>query len=352
MKKQNYKQLDQKERERIFSLKQNGKTNMEIALDIGRDKSTIGRELRRNRYYKLGRYLPDTAQKKADKRKAMGRKQLYIEKDPLLKKRIISKLKKGWSPDIIAGRMKLDNKPYLNQESIYQFIYGSEGKKLNLKQYLRLSHRVRMPKQGRTPHDRIGIPDRVDIAQRPKYIEKRIQFGHWEGDNVVYNRHRNAVATSVERKTRKTIIFKPKNLTAKEKAKRTIQRYRYLPKEACRTMTFDNGKEATAHMMITKAVGMKCYFAKPYASYQRGTNENKNGLVRFYLPRETNLDLVSAIRIRRVENQINNRPMKLLSYQTPNEAFAHEIAKLQSGRERNSETRGEKIFIHKVALAN
>jgi IS30 family transposase len=327
-----YIQLGQKERDRIFLLKKKGMSNSDIAKKIGRNKSTIGRELRRNIHQKFRQYLPDTAQRKANKRKERGRKERYAAKEPALKKKIVVLLRKGWSPDLIAGRLKSLGFPYLNQESIYQFIYSLEGRKQNLRQYLRRAHRVRRPKAGRKPQERGGIPNRTDIAKRPKHIEKRKQFGHWEGDNVVYNRHRRALSTSVERKTRKVVIFRPRDLTAKTKAKGIIRRFRSLPNEARRTMTYDNGREAAAHETVTAAIGMKFYFAKTYSSWQRGTNENRNGLVRFYLPKDINLDRLTSRQIRRVENLINNRPVKLLGYRTPNEAFVSEMNKLRKGR--------------------
>lgn len=324
-----YSHLGQEERDRIFQLKSQGLTNTEIAQKLGRHKTTIGRELKRNLHKKFGQYLPDTAQRKADKRKSSGRKKRYVDKLPRLKQKIIKLLEKGWSPDLIAGRLKHLKKYFLNQESIYQFIYSLEGRKSNLRQYLRRTHRIRYKKNGRGVK-KTKIPNRIDIKERPNIVEKRTQFGHWEGDNVVYNRHKNAISTSVERKTRKVIISKPRNLTAKEKSKVIISRFRNLPKEARRTMTYDNGKEITDHQAITISIDMKFFFAKTYASWQRGTNENRNGLVRFYLPRDTDLAKTSWQQIRRVENLINNRPVKLLGYLTPNEAFANEMSKLKS----------------------
>lgn len=323
-----YHQLGQKERDRIFLLKKKGITNTEIAVKLGRNKSTIGRELRRNIHQKLHQYLPDTAGRKAAKRKEWGRKVRYVVKDVVLKRKIIRLLKGGWSPDLIAGRLKRAKHTALNQESIYQFIYSLDGRKQNLRQYLRRAHRIRRKKNGRKHQTDSRIPNRTDITKRPKTVEKRRQFGHWEGDNVVYNRHRRALSTTVERKTRKVMIFRPRNQTAKAKATATIRRYQNLPVEARRTMTYDNGLEAAAHETVTAAIGMKFYFAKTYSSWQRGTNENRNGLVRFYLPKDTDLDHVTATQIRRVEDRINNRPMKCLKYQTPNEVYAIEMNKL------------------------
>lgn len=330
MNKQQYHQIDQKERDRIFLFKKKGMSNSDIAKKLGRDKTTIGREFKRNVHQRFHQYLPDTAQRKADKRKEQGRKKLYVVKRSRLKKKIVALLKNGWSPDLIAGRLKRLKTPYLNQESIYQFIYSLEGRKANLRQYLRRAHRIRHKKAGRKHRQDNTIPNRTDIAKRPKSIEKRKQFGHWEGDSVVYNRHRQVLSTSVERKTLKVIISKPRNRTAKEKSKTLISRFKKLPKQARLTMTYDNGKEIVAHEAVTAAVGMKFYFAKTYSSWQRGTNENRNGLVRFYLPRNTDLSQLTWQQIQRVENLINNRPVKLLNYRTPNEAFDLEVNKLNS----------------------
>lgn len=343
-----YKQLAQKEREKIYQLKKKGLNNSDIANKLGRNKSTIGRELRRNQHLKLKQYLPDTAERKAGKRKAKGRKVRYVDKRPAAKKKIIRLLEKGWSPDIIAGRLRKKREPYINQESIYQFIYSFEGRKQNLRKFLRRAHRIRRKKNGRKHQKDIRIPNRVDIAKRPKIVEKRTQFGHWEGDNVVYNRHRRALSTTVERKTRKVMIFRPSTLTAEEKARATIRRYRELPPQAKRTMTYDNGLEAASHETVTAAVGMKFYFAKTYSSWQRGANENRNGLVRFYLPCDTDLDTISDTRIRHVENLINNRPMKCLGYRTPNEAYESEMNKLHQKSLRES----IKNFYPQVALVN
>lgn len=332
MHQKHYKQLGQAERDKIFRLKKKGLTNTAIGKKLGRDKSTIGRELGRNTHQKLHQYLPDTAGRKTLKRQERGRKRRYVEKERALKHRIVRLLKGGWSPDLIAGRLKRTKRLSLNQESIYQFIYSLEGRKHNLRQYLRRSHRIRRKKNGRHHRDTSKIPNRIDITKRPKRVEKRRQFGHWEGDNVVYNRHRRSLSTTVERKTRKVMIFRPRNQTAKAKAIFTIRRYRRLPPAARRTMTYDNGLEAAAHETVTAAIGMKFYFAKTYASWQRGTNENRNGLVRFYLPKDIDLDQVSAAQIKWVESKINNRPMKCLAYQTPNEAWASEMNKLRKGR--------------------
>ena len=273
-----------------------------------------------------------------------------------MKKYILEKLKLYWSPEQIAGRLKrFRGRTIISHETIYQFIYSKKTdrtkagqreeanlhkKRANvalcitdhkrpLWEYLRRKQKRRRKRGGRKVQ-RVRIPDRVSIHERPQAVKKRKQFGHWEGDNVVYDRHRSALSTSVERKTRKVIITKPRNLTAEEKSRILIKRLRPLPEQARRTMTYDNGKEATRHEAVTGAIGMKFYFAKTYSSWQRGSNENRNGLVRYYLPRDTELSQLTARQIQRVENLINDRPVKLLGYKTPNEAFAIEMNKLKS----------------------
>jgi len=217
-----------------------------------------------------------------------------------------------------------------------------------LRQYLLRVHRIRRKKNGRKHSKDIRIPNRVDIAKRPKIVEKRKQFGHQEGDNMVYNQYRRALSTTAKHKTRKVMIFRPRDLTAQAKACLTIYRYRTLPPEARRTMTYDNGLKAATHETVTATVGMKFYFVKTYASWQRGINENRNGPVRFYLPRDADPDSVSDAEIKRIKNLINNRPMKCLGYQTPNEAYKDEINKLYQRSLRSN----IKNFYPWVALVN
>lgn len=324
-----YQQLNRKEREQIFKWKQRGKTNIDIANLLGRNKSTIGRELKRNYYYTLNQYLPDTAQRKANKRKVNGRKQNYLEKDLVLKNYALSRLTNGWSPEQIVGRLKIDTtNQYYNHESIYQYIYSLNGRKRNLKQFLRRAHRIRRKKYGRK-HHKGKIQNRIDIALRPKLVEKRAIFGHWEGDSMVFNKHRQMLSTHAERKTRFIKVFRPKDKTSKTRAKTINRIFSKLPLAARRTMTFDNGLEFADHEVITTAIGTNIYFAKPNCSWQRGTNENSNGLIRWYLPRKMNLDDLTDKQLNAIIKSINDRPRKCLKYLTPTEAFVNEMNKLQ-----------------------
>lgn len=325
--KKKYKQLREGERERLFEYHRKGLSGRQIAFKLGRDVSTISRELRRNRHQKLDCYLPDTASRKATRRKGNGRKRRYLEKDTQLKAYVVGKLALGWSPELIAGRMEREIGFYVNHETIYQYIYSLPGRQQNLRQYLYRSHRIRRKKGGRK-HHRGKIPNRIDISKRPKAVDDRKDFGHWEGDSLVYRGQRQVLASHTERKSRYLQLRRPLNRTSGARHRLVRNIFKKLPEKVRKTMTFDNGLEFAAHEAITRDTGMKIYFAKPYAACQRGTNERQNGLIRWYLPRSLDLEKISRGTIRRVQDLINNRPMKCLGFDTPKEVFEREEQKV------------------------
>lgn len=338
-----YKQLNQEERDQIYLLLRQGKKQSEIALSLKRDKSTISRELNKNEHKKFSEYLPDTAQRKSNKKKKTSRKQSYVDKQPAVKKYILAKLELGWSPEQIAGRMSMEISCYLNHESIYQYIYSLSGRKQNLKQYLRRAHRVRHKKKGRK-HQKGKIANRLDIALRPKEVDK-LAFGHWEGDTMYYLGHKQTLATHLERCTGKILAVRPVNKSALSRSRAMIDKFAVLPQPARKTITLDNGLENADHQRITERTGTKIYFAKTYASYQRARNENGNGLIRWYLPKTTNLDNFSNKQINDIIELLNNRPRKRHSFLTPNEMFEIEMNKLKGQKFNHS-------FSRSVALAN
>lgn len=340
-----YSHLKQEERDQIFLLLKDGKNQNEIANVIGRNKSTISRELSRNVHQKFNVYLPDTAARKVEKRKEKNRKHRYLDKNPELKQYLLDKLKLGWSPEQIEGRIETDIGKYLNYESIYQYIYSLAGRKENLRQYLRRAHRIRRKKNGRK-HQKGKIPNRIDISLRPKHIETRRQFGHWEGDSLIYKGHSQSLATYTERKTRFIVAKKAKDRTAKERVRLTNCYYSQLPLEARRTMTYDNGLEFSAHEEITSAIGTEIYFARPYASWQRGSNENSNGLIRWYLPKDTDLNSLTDDELDAIIELINDRPKKCLNWKTANESFNEEMNKLIRQKANNL------LTCHSVALVS
>jgi IS30 family transposase len=322
-----FKQLRPQERDRIYQLFQDRKTQAEIAKELGRNKGTISRELRRNWHQIFDEYLPDTAQRKADRRKALGRKRHYLDRFPRLKAHVLARIKAGWTPDLIAGELRRQKACFLAKESIYQFVYSLEGRKLNLRQYLPRAHRIRRRKNGRK-HRKVVIPGRVDITRRPKLVAARSQFGHWEGDSVSYSGHSQRLATQVERKSRFLVVLRPKTNGARERASLINNKFSSFPVKARRSITFDNGLEFAEHGRMTAVLGTKVYFAKPYASWQRGSNEHANGILRRYLPRATDLDMLTDKELQNIVNQINDRPRKILGYLTPNEVFNQELSKL------------------------
>jgi len=332
MKIQLYKQLTDKDREKLFELMGKGESLRKIAAFMGRHVSTISRELKRNSHQRFGFYLPDTADRKNAKRKLNGRKRKYLEKSPRLRDYVLEKLMLGWTPQLISGRMRLELGVSVNHETIYQFIYSKEGRRENWRQYLPRAHRVRRKKNGRKPQ-KGKIPNRIDIGKRPRRVEKRRNFGHWEGDSVLYKGRRQALATQVERKSRYLLLGKPKDRTAKERNRIFRHLFTHLPSQAKQTMTVDNGLEFAGHERIRRKTGLRIYFAKPYSSWQRGTNEWMNGLLRRYLPHDIEVRRLQFRTILRVQEAINTRPMKCLGYQTPKEVYLRELNRLSLCKE-------------------
>jgi IS30 family transposase len=254
----------------------------------------------------------------------LSRRQESKQKCPLktldLHDYVIEKLKEGWSPQLIAGRARLEKVGKISHECIYQFIYGKDGKHLKLWEYLPRRHRKRRKKRIRK-YKRTLIPNRIDISERPKSVEDRKEFGHWEDDSVVGVGRGAALNTKRERKSRYMLITKIPRKTAKNTHLATCKRFRNLHPAAKKTNTADNGSEFTQHEKTTQQTGMKFFFATPYHSWERGTNENGNGLIRRFFPKKTNFDKISNQQIKDVENWINHRPMKCLNYKTPHEVF-------------------------------
>jgi IS30 family transposase len=241
---------------------------------------------------------------------------------------VTSKLKEGWSPEQISGRISIDHPELsISHEAIYQYIYHPATKdRQELIQCLRRAHRKRKNKSIGRKQRKTKIPGRVPIELRPSLVEGRSQFGHWEGDSLVSRKSRVALNSLVERKSRLLFLTKLERKTAKATHNAVVNRLKVLPAKARRTLTLDNGTENTKHQEITSSVGIKCFFAHPYSSWERGTNENLNGLVRWYLPKGTDFRKISEGKIARIESSINNRPRKCLGYKTPLEVASACVA--------------------------
>ena len=316
--------LTQYEREQIaFSLKLKRSTR-DIATALGRtDHSVIVRELQRNRLSD-GTYDPIRAQKKADLRakKTNTRK---LEEHWRLHDWVEGKLQKGWSPELIAGRLKEDPPRHLNgttvsHEQIYDFIYHGNGRWEGWFHLLHRKHPKRRQQKGRKPK-KTSIPERVSIHDRPSMVEERDRVGDWEADLALFTKQREALAVQYERRTMSIRLQKVANKTAEEHEQALARTFDAVPEELRKTVTFDNGTENVCHTKIRETFHLDTFFCDAYAAWQKGGVENAIGLVRRYLPRTTDLATVSDADIAAIQDRLNDRPRKKLNYQTPNEAL-------------------------------
>ena len=318
-----YTHINFVEREHIGLLRAAGLKIPTIARRLGRDPTTIRREIRRSRPVCLG-YIPSVAEKHAHRRRGISRRPRKLD-DPKLWRVVYRTLKKRWSPEQIAHFLKetyAEDAMHISHESIYTYLYvlprGEMRKELI--SYLRQGSKGRQRRK-RGTDERGIIPNMVSIRERPKEVETRTVPGHWESDLIIGKERKSAIGTLVERTTRTTILvpLKAKDATTVRKAfARTVKR---LPKEARLSLTHDRGKEMAEHELFTKETEVQVYFADPYSPWQRGTNENTNGLIRQFFPKGTDFSLVSVRELKRVQRLLNERPRETLGWRTPQEAF-------------------------------
>jgi len=322
-----YGQLTLRERMQIMFMCRWGKSISQIARELGWHKSTISRELRRNTDRFLGYYWDENAQKRTDRRREQA-SQRYRLKNERIRSYVKAKLEVDWSPELIAGRIKLDLPGCsISHESIYQYVYHlDEPDRTKYVKHLPRRHRRRRKRGTGKTQRKSRIPNRISIEERPAAVESRKQMGHWEGDSMVSSRNTTVLYTLVERKTRMVRLVRIRGRDGDRTARAITRRLRPLPARARRTLTLDNGPEHTRHEKVTRAIGTKCYFCDPYSAWQRGTNENRNGVIRRYFPKGTNFARLNQAEIERVELAINTRPMKCLGYKTPLEAAARFVA--------------------------
>ena len=312
-------QIQPNERDKIALLKAKGKSINQIAKLLCRSKSSISQEIKRNSFG--GEYIAIHAQRLADKRKYQSRKRHPL-KNKGVYAYVLRKLRQGWSPEQIDGRLQLkQGHRIISYECIYDFIYKPKNKDLRLWEYLPLKRKKRHKKYGRKVA-RLRIPNRVSIHLRDKRIETRHTYGHWEGDSVIGRQTKSKVVhTEVERKTRYLNAKLINSKTANDTVEAQTQIFNRLP---AKTVTLDNGLEFAKHEELHK-LGIKTFFADPYCSGQRGTNENTNGLLRRYLPKKTSFDNLTQSDLDDIVWEINNRPKKVLQFSTPFEALQKEL---------------------------
>ena len=322
----NYQRLSLDEREEISRMLAQGCSLNSIAKSLGRYASTISREVAGgscNKYtYRAGK-----AQRRAD-RNASKRKQdkRLLDNLPRLKRYIHKKLRRKWSPVQIAEELKIDYPGDMTMrlapETIYSYLYvlprGSLKKELLscLRQ-----NRKRRHKQGRGVQNERKIEDMLSIEERPQEVESRIIPGHWEGDLIVGKNNRSALGTLVERTSRTTILIPVKNREAETVAKAFAKEVKKLPLQMKLSMTYDQGREMARHKLFTKISGIKVYFAHPRSPWERGTNENTNGLIRQFFPKGTDFHKVSRYEVKKVQDLLNGRPRQALNFQKPYQVF-------------------------------
>jgi len=313
-----YTHLQAEDRVLIYELLYSGWAISEIADVLNVNKSTVYRELHRNSG-KTG-YRPLSAQ--LNYKLHQNNKPSKFDKNPELKSFVIKKIIEGWSPEIIDGYLrKKHKKQVISYETIYRFIYSPEGLKLKLYKHLFRKRRYRYPRIKRRRRT-IANERKRKIAERPESINQRRQFGHWEGDLILFRKTKTNLFTLRERKSRYMLAIKNPSRKAEE-TNQSLFKYidKHIPLKNIKTMTLDNGVEFAYHEKMSQKLKAKIYYCEPYKSYQKGAIENANKLLRTKLPRQTDIDSFSQHEIDKVSEIFNNRPMKCLGYKTPKAVY-------------------------------
>ncbi len=309
-------QLTEVKRYQIHTLLKINFTQVNIAKNIGVSPSTVSREIARNTGERG--YRPKQANEKALERRKTAAK--FHSMTDEMQKTVTGYLLKEWSPEQISGYLKAQGDEWVSHETIYQFVLEDKKNGGVLYKQLRHSGKKRKKRYGST--DRRGeIKDRVSIEKRPKSIEKRTRIGDWEIDLVIGKNHKGALVTIVDRLSLMTLIAKVDSKHAGPVTEATILMLSGYKRSGAHTITADNGKEFAGHQQISKALGVDFYFAHPYSSWERGTNENTNGLIRQYLPKGTEFKAVNDETCDFIMDRLNNRPRKCLGYRTPKQVF-------------------------------
>ncbi|MBI3274073.1 MAG: IS30 family transposase [Candidatus Colwellbacteria bacterium] len=321
-----YQHLSIEERESLQYMWWERKSIRSMAKALNRSPSSIYRELKRNFPPEHKVYTSRLANERAlKKRKSRGRHDRL--KNERIRRYVVFHLKKRWSPEQIAGKIKLDIGEKISHEAIYRFIYASisYGKPRfgfeDLRPCLRRRRKLRQPK-GRRKCQRIPKFQGISIEQRPAIVNHRKRIGDWEGDTVESINHRPGINTLVDRTSGLVLITKLNGKTAFDTSAAVQTRFKNLPPKLKRTLTMDNGSENGDWKNIQMLTGVKCFFAHQYRSWERGTNENTNGLIRDYYPKKTDFDMIPEEEIQFVEYELNTRPRKRLKWKTPLEVFS------------------------------
>ncbi|NOX47607.1 MAG: IS30 family transposase [Chlorobi bacterium] len=334
MEKKRYTRLTLPERVRIETLLGEKRSKSYIAKKLGRSRSTIGNEV--NRW--LGTRFSYTATVAHEYTRLLNgtkRDKDKITLNKALRVQVYRGLLERLSPELISGRLKLvypnDPTMQISHESIYRYIYSHPQGNINRKLIkLLVRKKPRRGKLKKSDRHQARIRDGTSIECRPAVVEQRTEVGHWEGDLVIGARHNSCIGTIVERKSRYLLIVKPNDKKSRTVCVSFAKKLNEQPSLFKKPMTYDNGTEMAEHKLITKKTGMDIYFAHPCSSWERGTNENTNGLIRRYYPKKTDFNTVSQEDLDILQEQLNNRPRKVLGYHTARETYQFELNKFEN----------------------
>jgi IS30 family transposase len=314
-----YRQITFEERYTVGLLRQQGLSPAAIARTLGRHRSTIGREVRRNRAHSDGTYRPQLADWYARSRRSRSRRNRQFAAAEWA--RIHALLREDWSPEQVAGRLRREGVLCISHETIYRYIWADKAAGGTLHQHLRGARKQRRKRYGR--YDSRGrLAGKRSITERPPIIETRRELGHWEGDTMLgASQAGPCVLSLVERKTGYLLLGQLDQHTSAAVNQRAQQLIAAQP-HAVRTITVDNGTEFHEYAKLERATAARFYFATPHHAWERGTNENTNGLIRQYLPKRQSMAHLSQHDCNRIAAKLNRRPRKRLAYRTPEECYA------------------------------
>ena len=321
-----YQQLNQDERFYIWNALRSGQTQQEVAEVLGRHPSTIGRKIKRNKYPQAKIYPLHWALEILKWRKRRVATTKYRKLNESVETMILKLIRQYLSPDQVSGYLKQHHQIAISHETIYRFIYADKARHQSLKPYLRQGAKLRRKSYGSGARAS-KIPNRVCITERPIVVEEKQRIGDWECDTMVGKDKKSVLVTVVDRFTLTTCCSRVYSRSA-QVVSRAIIRMLKPHMDKVHTLTFDNGSEFVKHEKIAKALQAKTYFAHPYSSWERGINENTNGLIRQFLPKGTDFKSVSWKTLKQIVDNLNNRPRKTRQYLTPNQMFNNEFVPL------------------------
>lgn len=360
-----FRRLSLEDRIEIQVLLEHGKNYSEIARALGVHRSTVSREVRKrlwvpssehaNKRYRpryqlhtrtaTGHYLAAKAQQHADLA-ASNSHRPYLFRNDRLFSAVVSMLMQGCTPQLISGRLKVlypnDHSMRVSHETIYAWIYSKELKHRMFYEYLPRGRKRRARRGYRRAH-RGAIRNRISIKQRPESVHQRAELGHWEADTVLGTRNGSSkvIYTTVERASRRfSAVLLPAG-TADNVLKAMLALKASLPNEMVKTITVDNGSEFARHDLYTRITGVPVFFTDPYSAWQKGSVENRNGILRRYLPKRTDFSALTQAELDEIVEEINNRPMKILGYKTPNEVFFSHLKRMSPAHTIRIEPCGE-----------